>query len=140
MITYVDTSTLLKRLLLEDGSDAADAIWAASDVLASAVVVIAEARAALAAARRAGRLTATQLRHATLELGALVEELTLVDVTEEVASIAGGLAEAEALRGYDAIHLAAALQVGADVLTSADAALCEAAAHRGLHVANPIER
>ena len=140
MITYVDTSTLLKRLLLEDGSDAADAIWAASDVLASAVVVIAEARAALAAARRAGRLTATQLRHATLELGALVEELTLVDVTEEVASIAGDLAEAEALRGYDAIHLAAALLVGADVLTSADAALCEAAAHRGLHVANPIER
>jgi len=140
LITYVDTSTLLKRLLLEDGSDAADAIWAASDVLASAVVVIAEARAALAAARRAGRLTATQLRHATLELGALVEELTLVDVTEEVAGLAGDLAEAEALRGYDAIHLAAALQVGADVLTSADAALCEAAAHRGLHVANPIER
>lgn len=140
MITYVDTSTLLKRLLLEDGSDEADRIWDASDVLVCAVAVIVEARAALAAAQRAKRITAQEHRLATSELAALLDEITFVEITEDLAGAAGDVAEAEALRGYDAMHLAAALAVGASVLTSADAALCEAAHRRGLHVANPIDR
>ena len=140
MITYVDTSTLLKRLLLEDGSDEADAIWNAADLLVSAVVVIVEARAALASAKRARRLTAAELRYAKEELAELLDELTLVEITEDLASAAGDVAEADALRGYDAIHLAAALAVGANVFTSADAALCDAAQRRGLHVANPMAR
>lgn len=139
MITYVDTSTLLKRLLLEDGSDAADSIWNAADVLVSAAAVIVEARAALAAARRADRLTAAELRHAKAGLVELLDEITLVEITEDLAHAAGDVAEAEALRGYDAIHLAAALAVEADVLTTADAALCDAAERRGLHVANPLD-
>ena len=139
MITYVDTSTLLKRLLLEDGSNEADTIWTAADVLVSAVAVIVEARAALAAAKRARRLTAAELRHAKEGLVELLDELTLVEVTEDLAIAAGEVAEVEGLRGYDAIHLAAALAVEANVFTSADATLCEAAERRGLHVANPID-
>ena len=139
MITYVDTSTLLKRLLVEDGSDEADVIWEAADVLVSAAAVIVEARAALAAARRADRLTAAELRHAKVELGELLDELTLVELTEELAQAAGDVAEVEALRGYDAVHLAVALAVDATVLTSADTALCAAAERRGLHVANPLD-
>jgi hypothetical protein len=34
--------------------------------------------------------------------------------------------------------LASALAVGANVMTSADGALCDAAARRALHVANPL--
>jgi predicted nucleic acid-binding protein len=139
LITYVDTSTLLKRLLIEDGSDEADIIWNAADVLVSAAAVIVEARAALAAAGRANRLTAAELRHAKAELAELLDEITLVEITEDLAHAAGDVAEAEALRGYDAMHLAAALAVEADVLTSADAALCDAAERRGLHVANPLD-
>ena len=51
---------------------------------------------------------------------------------------AADLAEAEALRGYDAVHLAAAVTVGATVFTSADSELCAAAQRRGLHIANPL--
>jgi predicted nucleic acid-binding protein len=43
-------------------------------------------------------------------------------------------AEREALRGYDAVHLASALLVGADVLVTADRALIEAGRRRGLTV------
>lgn len=139
MIIYVDTSTLLKRLLIEDGSDEADVIWDAADVLASAVLVIVEARAALAAARRGGRLTATELVAAKAELVELFEEVTLIEITDALITEAAELAEAEGLRGYDAVHLAAALSIEANVLTSADAALCDAAERRGLHVANPLE-
>ena len=54
--------------------------------------------------------------------------------------MAADLAEDEHLRGYDAVHLAAALTVEAEILTSADTALCEAAERRGLHIANPLDR
>lgn len=138
MITYVDTSTLMKLIVEEEGSDRAGIVWSAADRLASISLVVVEARAALAAATRAQRLTAAQHRAAKRTLTALVEELHLVDPTDEVISDAADLAEAEALRGYDAVHLAAALIVGAEVLTSADTALCAAAARRNVHVANPL--
>ena len=139
MITYVDTSTLLKRLLLEDGSPRADVIWNSADVLASAVTVIVEARAALAAAQRGGRLTSGEHRDIKAELVDLLEEVTFVEITDELIEQAADLAEAEALRGYDAIHLAAAIAIEANVLTSADAVLCDAADCQGLRVANPLD-
>lgn len=139
MITYVDTSSLLKLLIEEDGSDRAALVWDTADSLASATLVVVEGRAALAAAERGERLTRSQHRRAKVELMALVDELTVVEVTEDLVAAAADLAEAEALRGYDAVHLAAALMIEATILTSADSVLCAAAERRGLHVANPVE-
>jgi predicted nucleic acid-binding protein len=139
LITYVDTSTLLKRLLTEDGSDAADVIWNAADVLTCAATVVVEARAALAAAQQGGRINAAEHRDAKGELVELFEEITFIDVTDALIAEAAELAEIEALRGYDAIHLAAALAIEANVLASADSALCDAAERRGIHVANPLD-
>jgi predicted nucleic acid-binding protein len=62
----------------------------------------------------------------------------LVEVTEELIESAAQLAETEWLRGYDAVHLAAALFVGAAAITSADRELCEAAERQGLHIADPL--
>ena len=139
MITYVDTSSLLKLVIDEDGSERAELIWDGADGLASVALVVVEGRAALSAARRGGRLGTGQHREARHEFAALVEGLTIVEVTEELIADAADLAEDEALRGYDAVHLAAALTVEATVLTSADTALCDAAARRGLHVTNPLD-
>lgn len=139
MITYVDTSTLLKLIIDEDGSDRAALIWGAADALTSVSLVFVEARAALAAASRAGRLTVDQHETATVELASLVEDLHIVEFSGALVVDAADLAEAEALRAYDAVHLAAARTVGAQVLTSADRALCEAARRGGLHVANPVD-
>ena len=69
----------------------------------------------------------------------MVDELTIVEATEPLILAAADLAEAEALCGYDAVHLAAALTVEATILTSADANLCDAAERRELHVANPLD-
>lgn len=139
MITYVDTSSLLKLLIDEDGSERAELIWDTADVLAGSALIVVEARAALAAAERDGRLTAAQHREAKGELAALVDELSMVEATERLIAAAADLAEQEALRGYDAVHLASALMIEADLVTSADAALCDAADRRGLHVANPLD-
>ncbi len=138
MITYVDASTLLKLIIEENGSDRALTIWAATDAVASVNLVMVEARAALAAAHRVRRLTEAQLRSAVAELEVLVTYLYVVPVSGELVASASDLAEDEGLRGYDAVHLAAALLIEATVLSSADSALCAAAARRGLHVANPL--
>ena len=138
MITYVDTSTLLKLVIDEDGSDRAGMIWTSADTVASVLLIVVETRAALAAATRGRRLTADQHAHAREELDALLADLHMVETTEELVGEAAELAEVEALRGYDAVHLAAALLVGATVLSSADTDLCAAAERRGIHVANPL--
>jgi uncharacterized protein len=138
MITYVDTSSLLKLVIDEDGSDQAAIVWSSAGTVVSVALVLVEARAALAAAARGRRITATQYTAAKIELDALVAGLYLVEPTDELLADAAELAESEGLRGYDAVHLAAAVLVGATVFSSADAGLCGAAERQGLHVANPL--
>jgi uncharacterized protein len=140
LITYIDTSTLLKLIIDEDGSERAMTIWSSADAVASVSLIVVEARAALAAAERIRRVTEAQLHSAVAELEVLAGDLHIVSVTDELVARAAELAEAEGLRGYDAVHLAGAVSVEATVLSSADTALCAAAARRGLHIANPLSR
>ena len=58
--------------------------------------------------------------------------MDIIEVTASLAHTAGDLFEIHALRGYDAVHLAAALLIGADALVSADSDLLTAAAAVGL--------
>ncbi len=139
MITYVDTSTLIKLIVDEPGSDAATLIWDTADTLTTVHLTLVEAHATLAAALRARRLIPSQRRAALVELGGLWASLAIVEVTHEIIDRACRLTESQGLRGYDAIHLAAAVETRADVLTSADAKLCTAAAELGMNVANPLE-
>lgn len=138
MITYVDTSTLIKLIVDEAGSDRAELIWQSADSVASVSLVVVEARAALAAAARGKRLSTHQLHDAKTELSTFVDDLHIVEVTEELIESAAQLSETESLRAYDAVHLAAALFVDATVLTSADRTLCGAAERQGLHIADPL--
>ncbi len=139
MITYVDTSVLIKVLVEEPGTDAARRLWTEADALASVTLVAVEARAALAAARRGRRLTPARYRRVVANLGELLDQLDLIGVGDEIVEQAGDLAESAALRGYDAVHLAGALLVEASVMASADRALCSAAERLGLHIADPTE-
>jgi predicted nucleic acid-binding protein len=136
--TYLDTSTLMKLLVVEEGSVRASVIWGEADVPASSVLVEVEARAALAAARRGRRVSSAEHRAALAELDRCLTHMWLVPVRTEVVTAACRLAEDEGLRGYDAVHLASAFAVGADIVTSADADLCRAATNRGLAIANPL--
>lgn len=137
MTTYVDTSVLIKLLVAEEGSESAREIWRRSPRVASVTLVLAESAAALAAAERSGRITTSQHDQLLTSCTELVDQMTLVEVTHDLVASAAVLAREEALRGYDAVHLAAALTLGATILTSADVALCDAARSRGLHVAHP---
>lgn len=139
MITYFDTSVVLKLLVDDEaGTDQARQIWVTSDLVATAQLTYAEARAALAAARRAGRLTPMELRQVREAFEALWIQFEVIAVTSDLVRQAGDLAEQEALRGYDAVHLAAALVIDAEVMASADRALCDAAMRHNRSIASPI--
>jgi len=140
VITYVDTSTLLKLIVDETGSDAAEQIWTTADSLVAVSLIEVEARAALGSARRHERLSPAEHRRGMQSLRQLLDQLDIVDVTATVITTAGDLAEIHGLRGYDAVHLAAAAVVGADIVTSADRDLCAAAHREGFNIANPIDR
>ena len=139
MITYIDTSVLLKLLVDDEvGVDAAQRLWLESDFVQCAEIGYAEARA-LASAHRSGRLDAAGLSTMKAELNMLWAQVDVVPVTTALVIAAGDLAEAEALRGYDAVHLAAALVGQATVIATADSQLLEAALRRQLDVSNPLK-
>ncbi len=62
MITYLDTSALLKLVVTEQGSDRAVQVWEAADSLVSVSLITVEARTALAAAHRSAHRSATTCR------------------------------------------------------------------------------
>ncbi len=138
MITYFDTSILMK-LLIDDEAFGAESerLWMQSQFAVCAEIGYAEARAALAAVRRDRRITAAGLRVAKDGLELVWEQISVVVVDAELVRAAGDLAEHDALRGYDAVHLAAAIASQVSVVASADRRLVEAARRRGFAVAAP---
>lgn len=136
MNTYFETSAFVKLFVREPGSDEADALWDASDFIVTSRITYAEARAALAAAARAGRLTSSELRAAKAALDARFGGIAVVEVTDEIVRSAGDLAERYGLRGYDAVHLGSGVAVGRNVtLATWDRSLAAAARDAGLGVA-----
>ena len=137
MISYFDTSALVPLIVAEPGSSAARELWDGASRVASVRLVYPEARAALAQAHRGRRLTARQLRRAVTSLDALCAQLDVVDIDDDLARRAGELAEVHGLRGYDAVHLAAADRLRDDelVLAAGDRELIVAAQRLGMHTA-----
>jgi hypothetical protein len=78
----------------------------------AAAIAEVEAYAALVRMRRGGRLTAAGHRVGKMRLATIWREMTVIAVDEGVIALALDLVEPHALRGYDAVHLAAALAVG----------------------------
>ena len=129
----------MKLLLVEPGSQAVRRRGTTPNARASSVALYPEARVALASAHRGQRIDDAQHLEARGALDALWPEVDVLELTESLARRAGELAEAHALRGYDAIHLASAeavLDTGA-VMVVADARLSEAAAAIGLEALVP---
>jgi predicted nucleic acid-binding protein len=136
---YFDTSAFLKLLVSEVGSATALHAWQAALYVATASVLYAEARAGLAAAHRAGRLTPRAHASSKRDLWRYWADLDVMVADEPLCERAGDLAERERLRGYDAVHLVAALEYGADLLVCGDGDLLEAALNSGLGVVDARE-
>jgi predicted nucleic acid-binding protein len=133
---YIDTSALVKVVVEEPGSDIVAPIALGARPLFTCRIAYPEARAALAAAHRVGRLGPSDLTTARADLETAWQRIAIVEVTPALAGEAGDLAERHGLRGFDAMHLAAAVTVsdGKGAVVTWDARLWTAARAVGLSV------
>ncbi len=140
MILYLDTSALVKLYVRETGSGEVKKLARESAALATSIVAYAEVRAAFARLMREGVTVEKRHRERLKQFNADWESFMRIELGHTVARTAGELAEAYALRGFDAIHLASALWLndtsGGQLQFSAfDARLRAAAERAGLPVA-----
>lgn len=147
-IYYFDASGLVKRYVVEVGTAWVSGLMdpAAGNLLHVARLTGVEVVSAIARRARGGSLTAA---HAAAALTRFRSDFRIrfhiVGITAVLLKQAMSLAETHALRGYDAIQLAAALQVHRRCLSvghsltliSADTDLNAAAAAEGVLVEDP---
>lgn len=141
MILYLDTSALVKLYVEEAGSAEVGAAVVAAAAVAAARITYAEARAAFARHTRTGGLTPPELRRVVRHFDEEWGRYSIVEITDDVVHRAGTLAERHRLRAYDAVQLAAAMDLrlaGADLrFASFDDLLNRAARRERLPLAAP---
>ena len=108
MILYLDASALVKRYVAEPGSAEVGEAIAEADLVGTALVSRPEVAAALAKAVRTATLTQEEAAACLQFLREEWPNLMRVQVTEMVVARADTFAWELDLRGYDAVHLAAA--------------------------------
>jgi uncharacterized protein len=128
MIAYFDTSAFVPLLISEPGTDSAASLWESADTIMSTRLMYVETSSALARANRAERLSTRAYAKALALRDELWSSVAIVDLGETLMLSAANLAKDQGLRGYDAVHCAAAQLVDdPDVVgASGDAALLDA--------------
>jgi predicted nucleic acid-binding protein len=137
VIAYFDTSAIIPLLVDDEpGAQNALAVWLGAESVVTVRILYAEAAAALAAAARLGRLETEALDQALGGLDVIWTQMDILGIDDPLVRTAGSLARTHALRGYDAVHCAAALRLAdpTTVALSGDRQLLDAWRAEGLHV------
>jgi predicted nucleic acid-binding protein len=144
-VLYPDSSALVKRYLAETGTAWMKAMLdpTTKNEVYVARITYAEIIAAISRRQRAGSITPADAVTAKTDFRAdFAGEYLPIEVTDHLIGQAALLAEKHFLRGYDAVQLAAALEVSLVYATPilvlcADAELTAAARLEGLAVDDP---
>ena len=109
MNLYLDTSSLVKLYVEEEGSDAIRQLVEEAEWVATSVLSYTEARSAFARQVREGRLTREGHKENREDLERDWSHLLALDLVEPIWREAAVLAETYALRALDSLHLASYL-------------------------------
>ncbi|MBI5304843.1 MAG: type II toxin-antitoxin system VapC family toxin [Chloroflexi bacterium] len=109
MFLYLDTSALVKRYVIEAGTAEVNQATARAETNGTVTITRVEVVAALAKAVRIGALEQTVALSNLQKFRNEWSDLTRIHVTDHLVMRADTLAWEHHLRGYDAVHLAAAL-------------------------------
>jgi predicted nucleic acid-binding protein len=139
MITYFDSSSLLKFIIREIGSEETRNIWNLSNEKVCSHLTRTEMHSALMRKVREGSVSASAVPAHLGALDRLFADVILIDITSDVIDASCELVKEFPLKSADAIHLATALMVRADLLSSSDKILCSAASESGIAVTDPTE-
>ena len=141
---FLDTSALVKRYILETGTRWIQSLTApnASNAHFVARITLPETVAAITRRERGGHITPSNAATALTDFQHdFAWQYRIVDISARLIDDAAVLARTHALRGYDAVQLAAALEVRSQipslVLVSGDGNLNSAAIAEGMAVDDP---
>lgn len=139
MIVYLDASALVKRYIDEDGTTEVNALIDEADYNVTNLISRAEVSAAIMRASRMDILSQEDALEAIGRFQSEWESIQRLPMTEATVEEADNLVRSHDLRGYDAVHLAAAIiwqeAIGESVLfASYDRKLREAALHVELKI------
>lgn len=109
MILYLDASALVKCYVEEEGSADVIRLIQSSDIAGTAILSRAEVVAAISRATRMGNISREEGRLAVATFEADWTNLVRLQMTEGIVAQAASLAWQKGLRGYDAVHLASAI-------------------------------
>lgn len=117
MILYLDASALVKLYAAEPHREQVQQGVREADLVVSALIVYAEARAAFWRKERGGEFSARDHETTVSSLNDdVAHRYVLLPIEANDVFSAGDLAAKHRLRGYDAVHLAIALSVHAETL------------------------
>jgi predicted nucleic acid-binding protein len=134
MKTCFDSSAFAKRFIEEEGSAKVERICSRATELGLSVLGVPEIISSLNRRRREGNLTAAQYRQAKQRLIADVHDADIIQLTPSVIATSIEVLEAGPLRGMDALHIAGAIEWGAELFVSSDKTQLTAAKKAGLRV------
>ena len=109
MTLYLDTSSLVKLYVEEEGSEDVEKTVVEFRVLATSMIAYAEARSAFARRLRENSFTEEGYSSILSSFEADWINYLQVRVSKAIVRHAGDLAAGHGLRGFDAIHLSSAL-------------------------------
>jgi len=110
-VNYLDTSALIKRFVAEKGSSLVRVIIERHGPIAISKVAYAEVYSGLSRKKREGLLSEAQYLMARRQFETEWPAYIRVDLSDEILLLACDLIERHLLRGFDAIHLATALEL-----------------------------
>ena len=132
MKTFFDASTFAKRYVEENGSQLVDDICQEASELCLSVICVPEIISALNRRIREKRLSHQDYVTVKQHLSDDVRDAVIINLTPEVIATSTSLLEASPLRAMDALHIACALESGADLVVSSDKRQITAARKAGL--------
>ena len=132
MNTFFDASTFAKRYVEENGSQLVDDICQEASELSLSVLCVPEIISALNRRIREKRLSREDYIAVKQSLSDDVRDAVIINLTPEVIASPTSLLVASPLRAMDALHIACALESGADLFVSSDKRQITAARKAGL--------
>ena len=128
----MDTSSLAKRYVQEQGSEALSLLLQEASELSVCIITVPEIISGLNRRLREGILTTANYQRVKRQLLDDVRDATVLQITPSVISHAIKLLEKNVLRAMDALHIACAIEYQPDIFVTSDQRQFTAAGNAGL--------
>ena len=134
MKVVFDSSSFAKRYVEEEGSQKVEEICKKTTSLGVSVILVPEIISGLARCRRENKLSEYDYNLVKDKLIQDVKDVQIINLTPKVIRCSIFLLENNVLRAMDALHIACAIEWGAQNFVSSDKQQSKAAKKAGLNV------